>query len=70
MEFIGSDNNAGAVLVTERLGVRKHENTTKYCQPPWKRDLDSQIKGWRKDLLRVSDSSRVGSLTCAYFCMF
>nr|XP_054749778.1 uncharacterized protein LOC129255450 [Lytechinus pictus] len=63
MKFISSDSiedtndlvYAGAVLVTERLGVRKQENTRKHCLPPWKRGLDSRIKGWRTDLSRLTE---------------
>ncbi|XP_063956544.1 uncharacterized protein LOC135154347 [Lytechinus pictus] len=63
MKFISSDSiedtndliYAGAVLVTERLGVRKQENTRKHCLPPWKRRLDNQIKGWRTDLSRLTE---------------
>nr|XP_054761414.1 uncharacterized protein LOC129267815 [Lytechinus pictus] len=63
IKFITSDSiedtndliYAGAVLVTERLCVRKQENTRKHCLPPWKRRLDNQIKGWRTDLSRLTE---------------
>ena len=43
---------AGAVVVTERLGVKAGKRSQKR-EPMWKRRLESQIKGMRADLSRV-----------------
>ena len=44
---------AGAVVVTEELGVR-NEKGTKPKEPLWKRRLTTQVKEMRRDLSRVT----------------
>ena len=53
---------AGAVVVTNRLGVRRKEANRK--EPMWRRRLESKIKGLRRDLsqLEAVRSKEVGSL--------
>ena len=56
-DTIGETNDliyAGAVLVSERLGIKQQKKKSRLNEPPWKRRLDNKLKALRKDLSQLT----------------